>query len=68
MSLKAFHIFFIVVSALMCFAIGAYLLNAYGSSGETGALVEGVLCIAAGIGLLEYGRRFLKKTKSLGYL
>jgi len=68
MSLKAFHIFFIVLSALMCFGIGAFLLQAYAGNGETGKLVQGVVCVAAGIGLLEYGRRFLKKTKSIGYL
>jgi hypothetical protein len=68
MSLKAFHIFFIVLSALMCFGIAAFLLQAYGTDGETAKLAEGVLCVGAGIGLLEYGRRFLKKTKAYGYM
>jgi hypothetical protein len=68
MSLKAFHIFFIVLSALMCFGIGAFLLHAYSESGEIGRLVQGVASVAAGIGLLEYGRRFLRKTRDFGLL
>ena len=66
MSLKAFHIFFISISALMCLGIAAWRLAAYGQ--EPGALVQALAAAAAGVGLVEYGRRFLKKTKELGYL
>ena len=68
MSLKAFHIFFIVLSALMCFGIGAFLLQAYANDGEVAKLAQGGVSVVAGLGLLEYGRRFLKKTKAIGYL
>src|SRR5262245_42136575 len=68
MSLKAFHIFFIALSALMCFGIGAFRAQAYSENGDLGALAQSAVSIAAGAGLVVYGWRFLKKTKGLGYL
>ena len=68
MSLKAFHVFFILLSALMCFVIGAVRAQAYASSGEFGAFAQAAVAIIAGGGLLVYMWRFLKKTKGLGYL
>ncbi len=70
MSLKAFHIFFIALSALMCLGIAAWRLVGMGEDGTGGmsAIMQAVAAAAAGFGLIEYGRRFLKKTKELGYL
>jgi hypothetical protein len=68
MSLKAFHVFFIVLSALMCFGIGAFRAQAYAENGEIGAFAQAAVAIIAGGALLIYMRRFLKKTKGLGYL
>ena len=68
MSLKAFHVFFIVLSAIMCFGIGAFRAQAYADAGELGALAQAAVSFAAGAGLIVYAWRFLKKTKSLGYL
>ncbi len=68
MSLKAFHIFFIGLSTLMCLGIAAWRLAAYSEEGQIGILVQAVASGGAGVGLVEYGRRFLKKTKELGYL
>jgi hypothetical protein len=68
MSLKAFHLFFIALSALMCFGIGAFRAQAYSETGEIGALAQAIVSFVAGGALIEYARRFLKKTKGLGYL
>lgn len=68
MSLKAFHIFFIVLSAVMCFGIGAARIGAFANEGGLAVLGQGVVALLAGAALLVYGRRFLKKTKGFGYL
>ena len=68
MSLKAFHIFFITVSILMCAGIGVVRAVAYREGGEIAALAQaGASFLAAG-GLVIYGIRFLKKTKNIGYV
>jgi len=68
MSLKAFHIFFIALSILMCIGIGAFRAQAYAENGELGALAQAAVSFAAGAGLAVYAKRFLKKTKGFGYL
>ena len=68
MSLKAFHVFFIVLSAIMCLGIGAFRAQAYGESGDVAALAQAAGSFVAAVGLVVYAWRFLKKTKGLGYL
>ena len=54
----------------MCLGIAAWRLAGMGEDGTSGvsAIMQAVAAAAAGFGLIEYGRRFLKKTKELGYL
>lgn len=61
MSLKAFHVFFISVSALLALGVGYWGLR----QGQT-ALGAGSL--AAALGLIVYGRAFLRSKKNLGWL
>ena len=68
MSLKAFHIFFIVLSAILCLGIGAQRVSTYASGGGVDVLAQAIVALLAGISLLVYGRGFLKKTKGLSYL
>lgn len=69
MSLKAFHIFFIVVSAIFSTALGVWsLAHALYQGGSALYLVLGPLCFLASIALLFYGQRFLKKMKDVSYL
>jgi hypothetical protein len=68
MSLKAFHVFFIFVSIVMCLAIGAFRAQAYYETGEFSALAQAAVSTLAGGGLIVYLWRFLKKTKAFGYL
>ena len=69
MSLKAFHIIFIVSSTLLAFGFGGWALYQFFSVGHaTVDLVMGVASVLAGIGLLWYGKYFLKKLKNISYL
>ena len=68
MSLKAFHIVFIAVSVLLCFGFGVWLFipNAHETTAVT--VVGGILSFGAGLGLLIYGKYFLRKFKNISYL
>jgi hypothetical protein len=68
MSLKAFHLVFIIASTLLAFGFGAWELNAYHVAGAMMDLVFGVLSLAAGVGLIFYGRYVFKKLKNISYL
>lgn len=66
MSLKAFHLFFIAISALFFFAFGVWLLAT--SSLEVWPVLGSLLCFVAGALLVVYGLRFLKKFKNVGMI
>ena len=69
MSLKAFHIFFIGLSALASFGFGAWLIDGYSSpTASVEYLFWGVLSLIAGGGLVLYGIRFLKTMKHVSFL
>jgi hypothetical protein len=68
MSLKAFHIIFIVASTMLAFGFCAWSLNSYFAHRETADLVFGILSCVAGLALLWYGKYFLKKLKNISYL
>ncbi len=69
MSLKAFHIVFIVASTLLTLGFGGWSLrNYFAPDGRTLDLVLGALSLAACAALLVYGRYFLKKLKHISYL
>ena len=69
MSLKAFHVLFITISSAMALACGLWGVKSHFSP-EPGAfdLWLGVGGLLAGIGLIIYEIRFLKKTKGGSYL
>ena len=68
MSLKAFHVVFVIASILLGIGVGAWGLIEYRAKGEFGALIMGIIFLIMGISLMIYGRRMLKKTKHIGYL
>jgi len=68
MSLKAFHLVFVVASILLGLGVGGWGFLEYRSSGEVGALVLGLVFLMTGLVLIFYGKRMLKKTKHIGYL
>lgn len=69
MSLKAFHIVFIVISTLLSAGFGVWALG-YSRSADGGGiyLALGLVALAAAVGLPVYGSWFLKKTKGVSYL
>ena len=68
MSLKAFHIFFIILSTLLAVALGVWALDEFGRSASWVHLALGVgSFIASGV-LVLYGIWFLRKLKRVSYL
>jgi hypothetical protein len=68
MSLKAFHIVFIIASTLLTVGFGAWALNHFFSpEGGPQDLVFAVFSVLSLVGLLLYGKYFLKKYKHLSY-
>ena len=69
MSLKAIHIVFIIASCLMTAFVGWWSFREYFTVSHSSAhLFFGLASIAAFIGLLVYGRYFLKKLRHINYL
>lgn len=66
MSLKSFHIFFIVVSTLTTLGFGLWTVTRYVQGDASASLWLGVLSLVAGVLLIWYGIRFFKKLKQLG--
>ncbi len=68
MSLKAFHVFFVAVSVLLAGGSGWWALNEYRNEGGAGHLTMGVASLLGGIGLIVYGRWFLRKLRGVSYI
>ena len=68
MSLKAFHVVFICASTLLSLGFGVWEMRAWLEARATLDLVLGSLSLLAGVGLLVYGRYFLKKLRNVSYL
>jgi len=68
MSLKAFHVVFISASILLSLGFGVWEMRAWLEARATLDLVLGSLSLLAGVGLLVYGRYFLKKLRNVSYL
>jgi hypothetical protein len=69
MSLKALHIIFITASCLLAFGFAGWCLKSYFSGDKLPRdLVLGIGSLVAGVGLIVYGKYFLKKLKDVGYL
>ena len=68
MSLKAFHIFFIVVSIALCVGFGVWATQDFNRSGNGVHLALGVGSFIGSLLLGCYGVWFLRKLKGEGYL
>tara|TARA_B100000378_G_scaffold263368_1_gene246191 strand:- start:408 stop:614 length:207 start_codon:yes stop_codon:yes gene_type:complete len=68
MSLKAFHLVFIILSILFTLMFGIWGVVNHGSSGKTAELVMGILSLIGTVGLSIYLYFFLKKFKHISYL
>jgi hypothetical protein len=67
-SLKAFHVFFVIVSVLCALGFGAWAIGDYLRTGSSGALVLAILGFVAAAALIWYGLWFLRKLKNVSYL
>jgi hypothetical protein len=63
MSLKAFHVFFITVSVLLCLGFGAWCIESDYAKGRTFYLIAGYVSFALGVALVVYEIIFLRKFK-----
>jgi hypothetical protein len=68
MSLKAFHVFFVIVSVLCALGFGAWAVGDYMRTGNGTVLVLGILGFIAAIALVWYGVWFLRKLKNVSFL
>tara|TARA_B100001167_G_scaffold28406_1_gene15040 strand:- start:336 stop:542 length:207 start_codon:yes stop_codon:yes gene_type:complete len=68
MSLKAFHLVFIILSIMFTLMFGIWGVVNHGSSGKTAELVMGILSLIGTVGLSIYLYFFLKKFKHISYL
>ena len=67
MSLKVIHVFFILVSTLMCIGIAAFRLDAWRYLGDASALVQGLIATIGAVLLVGYLVHFIRKYRGLGY-
>lgn len=68
MSLKAFHIVFIVASILLAFAFAAWSFLSYFHGGPLLHLWFGIGSLGSGVILICYSKYFLRKLKDISYL
>ncbi|PYL01380.1 MAG: hypothetical protein DME18_00755 [Verrucomicrobia bacterium] len=68
MSLKAFHIVFVIASILLAFGFGAWSYFDYRDQGTTADLIYAIGSTLAGIILVIYFRVVLRKLKNISYL
>ncbi len=65
MSLKGFHIVFVVFSTLLALAVGAWCVRVNQVAGTPVFLMGAIISFAAALGLVFYGVWFFKKMKRL---
>lgn len=68
MSLKAFHVFFVTISILMCISLGVWGVRAAGSDETALPMAMGVAGFAGALILIVYGAWMLKKLKRFSYV
>jgi hypothetical protein len=68
MSLKTLHIVFITAAILLVLGFAAWSFHNYSISKAKGDLFWGILSAVSTIGLVWYGKYFLKKLKNISYL
>ncbi|MBB27547.1 MAG: hypothetical protein CME25_01420 [Gemmatimonadetes bacterium] len=68
MSLKSFHIFFVIVSVLCCLGFGLWALRDFMETGGETNLFLGSASLVCSVVLVFYGIWFLKKLRGWSYL
>ena len=65
MSLKIFHIVFVVASIVMSAVVGAWGITDYARTSNTTNLAVGVVTLGVGVALVWYSRWFLRKIRAI---
>ena len=68
MSLKVFHIVFVIASVGLALWLAVWALGAYAAEGGSLNLAMGLSACVAGVGLVFYGAAFWRKLKHVGVL
>ena len=68
MSLKAFHLLFIAISALLGAGFALWCFLQYRNDQGTSYLLAAAASVVVGTTLVGYGLRFAKKFKEISYL
>ena len=68
MSLKAFHIVFVILSVLTSLLVGGLFVRDFLNSGSWVPLAYSIGFFLFAVGLVIYGRYVLKKLKHISYL
>lgn len=68
MSLKAFHVVFVVSSILLCFGFGAWAIHARVQGGPWLEFVLGLISLAGGVALIVYFKAVMRKLRDISYL
>lgn len=68
MSLKSFHLVFLIASELLALFLAAFCLDQYHQSGAGSMLLWAIVSGMVALLLLGYGRYFLRKLKHISYL
>ena len=65
MSLKVFHIVFVIVCVALSLWVGVWGIRDYVIEQSTGALSLGILFLASGLILVLYGKKAFQKLRDL---
>jgi uncharacterized membrane protein YczE len=68
MSLKAFHVFFISISILLCATVGGWGIQSFVTGSNAVGILVGLFFILLGSALVVYELRFIRKFKNVSYL
>ena len=68
MSLKAFHLVFIIAAIALALGFGVWLARNFFTEGGVLNLIFAALSFGVAVGLVFYERYFLRKTKDISYL
>jgi hypothetical protein len=69
MSLKAFHLIFVIASTLLALGFGTWEIREYArEEGSASQLLLGIASLVLAFGLVWYGKYFLRKLKHISYL
>jgi len=68
MSLKSFHIVFIALATVLSLVFAGWEFEHFLTSGDILQLAGALLAVAAAVGLVIYGIRFLRKLRTVSFI